>query len=1182
MPTDHREQLAGIRRFDQLVAFLRDELDWPIGSADFEELTFEYTPEELGIDGRNAAKIQEIKRLRPLAPGQPWGIFFVKFQPKRLPVVALRRILGQVAIRKRASAHAAERQSWAADDLLFVSNYGEGDQRRIAFAHFSEAQVARSLPTLKVLGWDNLDTPLHLDDVARKLTDHLAWPDDEDDAAAWRKQWRAAFRLRHQEVITTSQALSVRLAELARAIRDRAKSALGIESAAGPLTRLMKAFQTALLDDLDADGFADMYAQTIAYGLLSARIADPERKTVDGFATHMRSNPFLRELMEAFFSAGGHPETGTAGIDFDELGVSEVVELLDRAKMEAVLRDFGDRNPREDPVIHFYEHFLTAYDKDQKVKRGVFYTPRPVVSYIVRSVDELLRTEFHLADGLADTTTWGEMARRGEVDAIPDGTSPDDHFVRILDPATGTGTFLVEAIGLIHETMADKWKAQGHDSRRITGLWNDYVPRHLLPRLHGYELLMAPYAIAHLKIGLRLYETGYRFGSDERAHIYLTNALEPPADTSQFTMDFLPALAHEAEAVGRVKRGQQFTVVIGNPPYSGVSANMQPSVRKTIDRYRYVDGCRIKEKGALQFEKNLNEDYVKFVRFAESTIARTMGIVGFVTNNTYLDAVTLRGMRSSLLDTFSTLHIIDLHGDVDKRERADDGRPDSNVFAIKHGVAIAVLCRHSGRATVGVKGDVRLVDVKGDRQEKYEWLLQRSVASGNWTTLQPRHDRYNYCSEDYVLAAEYRSDSSVSVARMFGVSSTGFESGRDKILIGLTKNGLRTRIKWFGESTSEAVRSRFSVEKGWGAVLMQARASILPDPAFDAHFRQLLFSPFDFRWCYLRKDLVKTNSLSAGKHLLEKPNVALIVMRQVSLDAPFTHVGVSRYVVNNRCFYSTKGKASYFPLYLRHDPAGVLPFSPWPKGRHGRRPNLDPGFVERLAQAAALRFVSDGTGDVRDSFGPEDVLAYIYAAFHSPGYRARYEAQLKLDFPRVPLPGSPELFRQLVIGGHHLLGLHLMESPDLDDLITDYAGPRNPDVGRVGWSNGTVWLNAAKTNARQRHRATVSGQYGFHGVPEEVWDFQIGGYQVCHKWLKDRKGRTLSDDDIAHYQKIVVAVSETISIMAAIDDMVEEHGGWPGAFHAATESAGKPAGLAVAAESRPAYEVDRPTGDSDR
>ncbi|MDE2824343.1 MAG: DNA methyltransferase, partial [Chloroflexota bacterium] len=518
MPIDHRERLARIRRFDQLVAYLRDELGWPIDSDDFEELTFEYTPEELGIDLKNAAKIQEIKRLRPLVPSQPWGIFFVKFEPKRLPVVALRRILGQVALKKRASANRPERQAWAADDLLFVSNYGEDEERRIAFAHFSKPRDTHDLPALKVLGWDNLNTPLHLDAVARELIDHLTWPDDESDSDAWRARWRAAFKLRHREVITTSKQLSQRLAELARAIRDRIRTALSVETESGLLTKLMKAFQTALVHDLNEAGFADTYAQTIAYGLLSARITDPARRTADDLTTHMRTNPFLKELMATFLHMGRrHGQAGGPSIDFDELGVCEVLDLLDEANMEAVVRDFGDRNPQEDPVIHFYEHFLAAYDKKQKVSRGVFYTPRPVVSYIVRSVDELLRREFGLSDGLADTTTWGEMVSRQKEIEVPKDTPHGQTFVQILDPATGTGTFLVEVIDLIHKSMVEKWKSQGIDEKNIESLWNDYVPTHLLPRLHGYELLMAPYAIAHLKIGLKLYETGYRFETDQRA-----------------------------------------------------------------------------------------------------------------------------------------------------------------------------------------------------------------------------------------------------------------------------------------------------------------------------------------------------------------------------------------------------------------------------------------------------------------------------------------------------------------------------------------------------------------------------------------------------------------------------------------------------------------------------------------
>jgi hypothetical protein len=688
---DHREELRQIHDFPKLIVYLRDEMNWPIDDAKLEDLTFDFTPEELGIDAQNAAKIEKIQRLRPLAAGQPWGIYFVTFEPKRLPVVALRRILSSVALKKRVSANSAERTAWAADDLLFISNYGEGDERQISFAHFSQPEAKHDLPTLKVLGWDNLDTPLHLDAVAEKLTHSLAWPNDERDVGAWRRSWRAAFTLRHREVITTSRVLSIRLAELARAIRSRIRTALAIETPTGPLTRLMKAFQEALVHDLDADAFADMYAQTIAYGLLSARVANPKSGTADALPSQMPvTNPFLKELMETFLHvAGRRSNAGGPNIDFDELGVSEVVDLLNGADMEAVVRDFGDRNPQEDPVIHFYELFLKEYDAKQRMQRGVFYTPRPVVSYIVRSVDELLRSEFGLVDGLADTSSWDEMAKRDPQLKIPEGVDPARPFVQILDVATGTGTFLVEVIDLIHRTLAATWRQQRLTEAQQTTAWNEYVPKYLLPRLHGYELLMAPYAIAHMKIGLKLYETGYRFASDERARIYLTNALEPPSDAGKQLAfaEWVPALAHEAQAVNAIKRNQRFTVVIGNPPYSGHSANHGEWIRSLVHDYYFVDSERLEEQNT----KWLQDDYVKFLRLAEYEIARSnYGVLGFITNHGYVENPTFRGQRHHWLQTFSDVRIVDLHGNTKRKERGPDGTVDENVFEIQQGVAISV------------------------------------------------------------------------------------------------------------------------------------------------------------------------------------------------------------------------------------------------------------------------------------------------------------------------------------------------------------------------------------------------------------------------------------------------------------------------------------------------------------
>ena len=1085
MPTDQRARLAGIRRFDQLVAYLRDEMGWPIDSDDFEELTFEYTPEELGIDPKNAAKIQEIKRLRPLVPSQPWGIFFVKFEPRRLPVVALRRILGQVALKKRASANKSERQAWAADDLLFVSNYGDGDERRIAFAHFSKPPDGHDLPTLKVLGWDNRDTLLHLDAVANELTTHLAWPSDVEGADSWRERWRAAFKLRHREVITTSRQLSERLAELARAIRDRIGAALDIETETGQLTRLMRAFQTALVHDLDEAGFADMYAQTIAYGLLSARITDPTRRTADEFAAHMRTNPFLKELMETFLQAGGRRgKAGGPGIDFDELGVSEVVELLDRANMEAVVRDFGDRNPQEDPVIHFYEHFLAAYDKKQKVSRGVFYTPRPVVSYIVRSVDELLRTKFDLEDGLADVTTWGEMTKRHEDLRIPDGTTPDQVFVQILDPATGTGTFLVEIIDLIRKTMVGKWRAEGHGEKKIDALWNQYVPRHLLPRLHGYELLMAPYAIAHLKIGLKLYETGYRFESDERARVYLTNALEPPGD-GQLTLDFLPALAHEAAAVNEIKCKQQFTVVVGNPPYAQYSSNLQDYAKAHIAKFRCTGGERIRARNALQLERNLNDDYVKFLGFAADRMPFGPGVLGMITNRMFLESESLVGLREWFATHFERSVLVDLRGSSEEARRVQRLAGDENVFDILQGVAVSF---HVGRrAGAGAASIAQSREVIGDRSMKYEILLEDlDFSEDGWREFLPEPPNW-WLDREVVQPAT--GERVLLLDEVFMKFSTLVASNRDHLVVDFERDqvsGSVAEVRDF-KGTDEELCKRFSItaKRGWN--IGAARKRLAQLDSLDAQVCEIDYRPFDRRWIFFDSSLVWQTAPICSRNVLGKKNLVLVSLgknRAETTNGQWIVPGLA-----DKSVVTTRDNASGFPLYLYHD-LQDLPFGG--DGQAVRRPNLRREFLSQLCIATGLPPATPY--GLPMGISPEDVLHYIYALLQAPSYRAHCAADLVNGFPPVVLPPSIELFGELSRLGAALAALHMLRSPKLNDSVASYAGPRNPEVGRVGWLDGTVWIDAGKNKGA---RGPARDQARHHRLPGRA----RGGLGLPHRWL---------------------------------------------------------------------------------
>ena len=1181
MPQAEPEQLRKIRSFPQLVKYLRDELDWPIETENFEDLTFDYDPDELGIDPKTAAKIEEIKQLRPLTAEQPWGVFFVKFQPKRLPVVALRRILSKLVFRKRESANPAERQTWDKHDLLFISSYGEDDDRQISFAHFTDNDQHGDLPTLRVLGWDRQDAPLRLDRVHQQLHKHLRWPDGDEDAEAWRQRWANAFELRPREVVTTSRALARQLADLARDIRANVNAALQIESDNGPLRTLMGAFKEALIHELDEDGFADMYAQTIAYGLLSARVSRPAGLVADNIAEMVPiTNPFLKELMETFLNIGGRrwseQQGRLIGIDFDELGVNRVVDLLREANMEAVLRDFGNRNPQEDPVLHFYEELLKEYDPQKRLQRGVFYTPKPVVSYIVRSVHELLQTEFGLEDGLADTTTWGQMLEKypdmqlPEIEVVDPETGqaskkPIDRntpFVQILDPATGTATFLVEVIDVIYNTMRARWQAEGYGDLWIQRKWNEYVPKHLLPRLHGYELMMAPYAIAHMKIGLKLFETGYTFEEQERARIYLTNALEPPR---QFQPTFaVAALAHEADAVNRIKRHQPITAVIGNPPYAGISSNMTewsdgllkgtfPDGSSTASYY-HVDGEPLGERKIW-----LQDDYVKFIRWSQYRLENTgTGVHGFITNHGYLDNPTFRGMRWSLMDAFDDLRVLDLHGNLKKKETSPDGGRDVNVFDIQQGVSIGIFMRRPAHQQGIDATSVCHAGLWGEREPKYRWLATHSATNTKWQSISTTEPFFLFEPLDQTEIGSY--NKWPSIEDVMHVNVTGIVTARDEFVIDFDRDALIERIADLRDDTfsDQAIRDKYFAGKGSkkypsgdsrGWKLPEARAKVRKDEDWKERDVPILYRPFDSRQIYYVSWMVDWPRTEAMPHLLAGENLALITTRQQKQSGNWQQVYVTDQMGESTAISNKTSEINYFfPLYLYRNvgKADVSMFCPWPEGKNKRRPNLDPVFVEVVEEATELTFVPDGRGDSSTTFGPEDVLAYIYAIFHCPEYRRRFEAMLKLDFPRVPPPISADSFVALARLGHEALALHLFESRRLNTPIAKYTGPANPEVEKVSYTadDQTVWLDKAQT-------------YGFVGVPEEVWRFHIGAYQVCEKWLKDRQakggknprpGRKLTDEDIEHYKKIVTALSETIRLMGEVDEAIEQHGGWSEAF----------------------------------
>ena len=1174
------DRIRQVDDFESLITFLRDELEWPLEAEDIEELSFEYEPEELGLSEEVAVKTNYIKQLRPLAENQPWGIFYIDFEPKTLPVVVLRKVLQKLVVKKRSGSQKSSMPGWQMNDLLFINSFGQQDERAITFAHFRQEDKDQRA-TLKVIGWGGQDTPLHLDRCQNELG-YLRF-DPDIDAEIWRTNWSAAFTTTHKHSIRTSKNLAQELAELAKIVRVNAEQTLKYETEGGQFKKAMSKFKTALIHDLTEEDFADMYAQTIAYGLLYTAI----RSHISGETTVVSAervqqlvlptNPFLKEVMEEFFNIGSRKwdskKEMMTGIEFDELGVNEIITTLkdQRTDFDAILRDFGNKNPNEDPVIHFYELFLKEYDKQKRKSRGVYYTPQPVVSFIVRSVDEVLKRDFNLPLGLADTTTWGQMHRNNPDIEIPDGVSEDDFFVQILDPATGTGTFLVETIELVHNTMIEHWKKQGKSDDEITAQWNKYVPNCLLGRLYGFELMMAPYAIAHMKIGIKLLETGYQnFATDKkRVQVYLTNTLEEAVDTSGYLNTLDPALAVETEQANVLKTKPSITVVVGNPPYSGHSFNASKIkiyvgpgqsylawskkynrlvtkkagskgvtqenltwIGELIQPYFFVDDAPLGEKNP----KWLNDDYVKFIRYAQYRLDITgTGVLGFITNHGYLGNPTFRGMRQSLMTSFGSIHVLDLHGNAKKKERCPDGSEDKNVFDIRQGVAIGMLVKG------GEAEKVFCADLWGLRGRKYKYLRENDVTTQSWNRVEPQPDLYLFMQQDSGLFDEYKQG--WKMTEVFPINGVGMTTARDHVVIGFESDSVVKRVLSFRDSDKSNAelckQLNISQKKGWD--ISRSRKLIRQERDLGKFIEPVQYRPFDSRSIFYHDSLVWRTVKKVMFHFLLGNNIGIISARS-NKSQHMDHFFVSKHIMETKCGEATT-QSSIFPLYL-YPEEGEFAFigGDWPAGTDGRTPNLDKSFANGFAGKLGLKFISDGKGNLKKTFGPEDILNYIYAAFHSLTYRTRYAEFLKRDFPRIPITSDSDLFKKLCGLGGELVSLHLMESDKLNKHIATFPVSGDDTVTKVGEKGKTL---ADVKNGKGK--LFINKTQYFDGVPEEVWNFHIGGYQVCYKWLADRKkaGRKLSAEDIEHYHKIVVAINETIKIMKQIDEVVDAHGGWP-------------------------------------
>jgi predicted helicase len=889
--------------------------------------------------------------------------------------------------------------------------------------------------------------------------------------------------------LRSPEELAKKMAHLARLMRDVMLKAYQQEEKTGQLHGQLESFRQVLIDTLMPEQFTDMLAQTICYGLFAAKCSvvggQPfSRQNASHFVP--KTNPFLRSLFNQI-----------AGIELDDRlvwMVDHLIAVLNRVDMAAILENFGKRTRQEDPVVHFYETFLAHYDAKLREVRGVYYTPEPVVSSIVRSVDWVLTEKFGLKQGLADNTQLENNL----------------HKVQILDPATGTGTFLHAVVAKIYERF-----------RKNQGMWSDYVAKHLLPRVHGFELLIAPYTVAHLKLSLQLQATGYDFRSEERLRVFLTNTLDEPHQSE--TTWLAIRLSDEANAASGIKQHSPVMVILGNPPYSYDSMNKGEWIGKLVRDYYQLDGQPLKERNP----KGLQDDYVKFIRFAQWRIEQTgYGILAFVTNHGYLDNPTFCGMRQSLMQEFDDIYILDLHGNSKKKEKSPDGSIDQNVFDIQQGVAIGIFVKHQRKDLTGLEdlsglAKVHHAHLYGTRASKYEYLMENDLKTTSWTTLQPHSPFYLLVPQNVDLLAEY--EQGWKVTEMMTVNSVGIVTARDNLTIHYTQLSLLDTLRQFGQLETEQARHQYELGKDardWKVSL--AQQDIQEHGIVDQYLQPLLYRPFDTRYTYYTG---KTRGfhcmprLEVMQHLLQGGNVGLTVGRagQAVGSEQWDIVFCADTITDMNLF--RRGGNNLFPLYLYPTEKTGLFASPQPNT--ARKPNFSESFINDLETRLHLQLIPEGHGNFKKTVSALDVFNYMYAIFHSPTYRQRYAEFLKIDFPRLPLTSDQQLFKSLTELGGQLVKIHLMEA----EIENDCSFPINGHnlVEKLVYKEEKVYIN--KT------------QYFDHVTPD-IWEFHIGGYQVGEKWLKDRKGRVLSFEECSQYLYILAAIEKTRELMERIDETI--------------------------------------------
>ncbi|MFX1251835.1 MAG: type ISP restriction/modification enzyme [Promethearchaeota archaeon] len=908
--------------------------------------------------------------------------------------------------------------------------------------------------------------------------------------------------------IITSRQFAKEMALMAIQIREEIKKQFSTETRNGFLHQVFQEFKEILLQDLNLEMFADICAQTITYGLFSARITHKGEFNVSNFSTIVpNTNPFLK----CFFGEISKfcQSLGTTSKD---LGLFNLFELFKVTNINALFQDLERYKKSEDPVLHFYENFLHYYGPDQKIKRGVFYTPDSIVSFMVRSVDKILRNEFSCTDGLAD-------------DSCTSLNHEKVSKVQILDPATGTGTFLSHIIDSIYSTFREKHKHE--EKHSFLQNWNTYVNNTLLTRLFGFEFLITPYIIAHLNLSLKLQDTGFQFQTNTRLGVYLTDALENPYRSENPNKKRL--ITKETIQANRIKRDRFITVIIGNPPYSKISHNKNHWINALLrgknddgtkrSNYFQFDGKPIDERNP----KWLNDDYVKFIRFAQWRIEKTgLGIVAFITNHGFLENPTFRGMRQQLMQTFTSIYILDLHGNIRKSERCPTGSRDQNVFDIQQGVCIVFFIKNPAN---NVPATIYRLDLWGLRDQKYKFLSSNNLYSLKWQKITPTEPNSSFMNdENPEISKEFKE--AWNVSEIFKYVSSGITTSRDSICLQNSADDVWNVVNSLLKYTNDEIRALYDLKQAQNKLVNRMKNELKQTNLSKDRIKRILFRPFDFRYTYYTgksNGFLERPRIKLMRHFLNGNNIALLWSRPQSPNYEFsafiTDILAHQCVVGNK---SAGGGNSYVgPLFI---------FEKNKQNKIEKKLNINSEFIEVLNTKLVME--SENLPKNKDFFTlkPLKIFQYMYAIFYSPSYRKRYASQLRLGYPRVPVTSKKLLFDELCEKGSQLINLHLSDPRTMNCPIIMFKSNDNTFIKKIERVGATLKINKDAF---------------FDNIPNHVLNFQIGGYYLCKQWLKDRKGRSLTQTDIKIFQSLVFIIDESYTLMKEIDKIIDDYGGWP-------------------------------------